>query len=231
MPEHATYYYVSKPKSGEAIQERMINPENPAEDGFLQLAARLARIIHRKVEISAMSHLQKEMLDILVNQGAQYEKHQLFTFLHRLGRVLVSLRASIAQSSPASVAPWAPSQDSLATECRVTELCKVLFFYYHVFRRRLPHVLEAAWEDALKGTWSRGAPTEPLISSFTSSHAYSSDSSALVSGDFGGAGRAADTSVWNMFPLMGTESMDGFKSWMALAGSGNMAFPSPAWQA
>lgn len=221
MPEHATFYYTSKAAHGSTLQERMIDPLNPAEEGFLQLAAQLARIIYRKVEINAMVQLQKDLHDILLNQSPQ---HQLVKSLHRLGCVLVSLRAHVAQSPALMGVPMGTTQHMApSTECRVTELCRVLYFYYHAFRRRLISPMSSAWEDTLKGTWTRAVPSEPVMHSSSSSSSSFSYSPSLISLGLAEAGSIA-SGVWNMFPVQGSESAVGFEAWMAMAPAGSSAF-------
>ncbi|KAK1999611.1 hypothetical protein LX36DRAFT_655320 [Colletotrichum falcatum] len=162
MPSRASFSYVSKPyyaTPAAAVGEQPMNVEDPAEADNIILAAQLARIMCRKLEVKAYQHLQR-----LLHESGTMEDDRVVPFLQSLGRILLTLRWRLSW--------WAATPEVISTsndgkcndtanwrrvEQRVQSLCRVLYFYYCCVRRRLP-----VWTniEALSGIRSRYPDTQ-----------------------------------------------------------------------
>ncbi|KAK1586128.1 uncharacterized protein LY79DRAFT_580580 [Colletotrichum navitas] len=144
MPSRASFSYVSKPyypTPAGAVGEQPMNVEDPDEADNIILAAQLARIMCRKLEVKAYQHLQR-----LLHESGTMENGRVLPFLQSLGRILLTLRWRLSwwAAVPEVVGTSDDEGDGNDTanrqrvEQRVQSLCRVLYFYYCCVRRRLP---------------------------------------------------------------------------------------------
>lgn len=210
MLEHASLFVTSR--NGDTPQEKLINPDIPAEASFLVFATQLTRIIGRKVEVAAFLQLQKELHEVVQNQGWQRPRHTFVTFLHRIGRFLVTLRSRITRASNSTTS----SQPLPPPETRAIELCRVLYSYYLFFRKKLPSVIGEPFETTLKGMWMTPAPS---VADTWPGHspAFSFQSPVPTNGH---------GDVWHDFPIASGDSVPGFDAWMASSPEGRTRQPN-----
>ncbi|KAK2020632.1 hypothetical protein LX32DRAFT_647212 [Colletotrichum zoysiae] len=160
MPSRASFSYVSKPYHPTpvgAVGERPMNVEDPEEADNVVLAAQLARIMCRKLEVKAYQHLQR-----LLHESGTMEDSRVLPFLQSLGRILLTLRWRLSWWAAAVPEVVGTNEGNdmgnrRRVERRVQTLCRVLYFYYCCVRRRLP-----VWTNirALSGTRSRYPDTQ-----------------------------------------------------------------------
>ncbi|KAJ0296561.1 hypothetical protein Brms1b_013705 [Colletotrichum noveboracense] len=158
MPSRARYSYVYK--THVHLSERFLNPESPSDTGPLHLAAQLARVICRKVEVKAYTYLQRALYK---STEPKVKEEELLPLLRRVGCILTSLRWRLAWWTvmPGNP-PEARDEDGARAECqkRVYNLCRRLYFHYCSARRRL-----ATWStvDSLRGMWSLYPDTDRKV--------------------------------------------------------------------
>ncbi|KAK1979742.1 hypothetical protein LZ30DRAFT_751215 [Colletotrichum cereale] len=207
MPSRVSFSYVSRPyypvpvaaaaaAAAALAGEQPMNVEDPDEADNLVLAAQLARIMCRKLEVKAYQHLQR-----LLHESGTMEDDKVSPFLQSLGRILSTLRWRLswwaAVPEVVGSSGGGDDHDKNSDDCdddcdddaaaaaanrrrvelRVRSLCRVLYFYYCCVRRRLP-----VWTNirTLSGVRSRYPDTQ--------------------------------AEVWDDFP--GDESVQGFEAWM-----------------
>ncbi|KAF4843373.1 hypothetical protein CGCSCA4_v008013 [Colletotrichum siamense] len=158
MPSRARYSYVYK--AHVHLPERFLDPESPSDSGPLHLAAQLARVICRKVEVKAYTYLQRALYK---STEPKVKEEELLPLLRRVGCILASLRWRLAWWTvmPGNP-PEARDEDGARAECqkRVYNLCRRLYFHYCSARRRL-----ATWStvDSLRGVWSLYPDTDRKV--------------------------------------------------------------------
>ncbi|KAI8301127.1 hypothetical protein K4K59_001216 [Colletotrichum sp. SAR11_240] len=158
MPSRARYSYVYK--THVRLPERFLDPESPSDTGPLHLAAQLARVICRKVEVKAYTYLQRALYK---STEPKVKEEELLPLLRRLGCILASLRWRLAWWTvmPGNP-PEARDEDGARAECqkRVYNLCRRLYFHYCSARRRL-----ATWStvDSLRGMLSLYPDTDRKV--------------------------------------------------------------------
>jgi hypothetical protein len=159
MPSRATFSYIWKRQtspSGARLEETM-HPEKLDRENVI-LAAYLSRIIARKLEVEAYTELQR-----ILNRGQATSDSEVLSLLHKLGRILNSLRWRVSWWSTLG-GGGSSTQDKDAErgkerfEERVNGLCRVLYFYYCGLRRKLPIWTGAAGN--LMGVRAKYADTE-----------------------------------------------------------------------
>ncbi|EEY18928.1 conserved hypothetical protein [Verticillium alfalfae VaMs.102] len=156
MPSRATYSYVPLPHrhaKQNSLSGRNIDPEAAHEEKYLTCAAHLARIIARKVEVEAYTHIQTRC-----HNANQLSDADLNRLLQNIGLLLVSLRWRHTW--------WGMLGDGTVQcephrgdyEVRVRELCEGLYFWFCSLRRRFPPS-PADVSDKLSGVHSHYADT------------------------------------------------------------------------
>ncbi|KAK2775158.1 zn 2cys6 transcription factor [Colletotrichum kahawae] len=156
MPSRARYSYVYK--THVHLPERFLDPESPSDTGTLLLAAQLARVVCRQVEVKAYTYLQRALY-----KSTEAKEEVVLPLLRRVGCILASLRWRLAWWTVMLGNPAvARDEDGARAECqeRVLELCRRLYFYYCSARRKL-----ATWStvDSLRGMWSLYPDTDRKV--------------------------------------------------------------------
>lgn len=181
MPSRANYAYVPSDVADEADggQSIDLDPENAQHLEDIYLAAQLSRIMCRKLEIDAYSHLQH-----VLNNWHTIAQDVLLKFVHQLGLILLNLRFRV---SGWSILGGGGSDDAgkQKFEERVTTLCRILYFYYCSIRSKL--VYSAASQDQLQGVYGKHIDTSfeifddfPGIASIEGFHAWMQRGRELV---------------------------------------------------
>ncbi|CRK31197.1 hypothetical protein BN1708_005386, partial [Verticillium longisporum] len=160
MPSRATYSYVPLPHrhaKQDPLSGRNIDPEAAHEEKYLVCAAHLARIIARKVEVEAYTHLQTRC-----HNANQLSDADLNRLLQNIGLLLVSLRWrhtwwGMLGDGTIQCEPYRGEY-----EVRVRELCEGLYFWFCSLRRRLPSS-PADGSDKLSGVRSHYADTRNSV--------------------------------------------------------------------
>lgn len=156
MPSRATYSYVPLPHrhaKQDSLSGRNIDPEAAHEEKYLVCAANLARIIARKIEVEAYTHLQTRCHN--ANQLSDVDLNRL---LQIIGLLLVSLRWRHAWWGILGDGTIQREPHRGDYEVRVRELCEGLYFWFCSLRRRFPPS-PADVSDNLSGVRSHYADT------------------------------------------------------------------------
>jgi hypothetical protein len=148
--------------------------ENPDHEPEIIIAAQLARIICRIVEVQAYKKLQK----LLNEQRRIKATDQSNNFLIHLGRILQTMRWQISWRKV--MLGDRNEEDNMSSQLRTSkieipprfiyrmdELIKVLYFYFCNARRKLPSFVSMTVID---GAWSAYADSEPIFDKFPSSN-------------------------------------------------------------
>lgn len=152
MPSRVTYETVQK-DSGAA---RVLNVEDPADQADILVAAQLARIVSRSLELEAFAHLQAQMGDLVLREPQA--NVDIESLVHGLGRVLLTLRWRMAW--------WKRFGDGSSVDIfrdrfvdRVESLLRILYFYYMYAFKKLPRGTDLR---SYKGIRSVYADAKPL---------------------------------------------------------------------
>ncbi|KAK5174249.1 uncharacterized protein LTR77_001329 [Saxophila tyrrhenica] len=144
MPSRASYSYVRR---GQSSTEEDMDVEDSTDRAVVIMAAQLSRIVCRKLEVSAYSYLQK-----VLNEWSTLSASEVQKFVRELGLVLLTLRWRISWWTLLGDGGNTPdTKGKEAFAYRVHSLCRVLYFYYCMMRRKLP-----TWSSKKEfyGTWS-----------------------------------------------------------------------------
>lgn len=209
-PTRATFSYLFKghpetdvvPGKTSSTRERRMDVESSLDERYVLLAARLGRIVARRIEVEAYLQLQQVLHDAL-NSPTKFPQRRLVGLLQRLGRILVLLRWRFSWWAVSGGISWddgglrpyqvdpdimgsfeGPDPARESCQARVLELCRCLYFYFCCLRRKLPMFLGPQEAKALRGVQSLHPD--------------------------GSAGRKP---VWDGFPVKENEA--GFAAWMA----------------
>ncbi|KAK2007281.1 hypothetical protein LZ32DRAFT_594110 [Colletotrichum eremochloae] len=163
MPSRANFSYIARPyypTPAAAAGEQHMNVENPNEADNIILAAQLARIMCRKLEVKAYQYLQR-----VLHESGTMEDGRVLPFLQSLGRILLTLRWRLSWWAVVPEVVGSSDDDNdtgnrRRVEVRVQSLCRVLYFYYCYVRRRLP-----VWTNirTLSGIRSRYPDTQTEV--------------------------------------------------------------------
>lgn len=158
MPSRATYSYVTRGEhdSSEHVNGKDMDVELDEGREDIILAAQLARIICRKLEVDAYDHIQR-----LLNQWTNIEAGELVSKVRELGLLLLTLRWRVSWWTLLGDGGMAPDPvGKAAFENRVNTLCRQLYFYYCMLRRKIP-----SWtaSDDLNGVQSTYADTSNSV--------------------------------------------------------------------
>jgi hypothetical protein len=137
MPSRATYSYVyhrhdidSSSQSG----EEDMNVEDKIDRDVIVMTAQLSRIVCRKLEVDAYSHLQRGL-----NGWSSLPPNELIKFVRELGLILLTLRWRVSWWT--LLGDGGVEDDSKGKQAfayRVHSLCRVLYFYFCMLHRKLP---------------------------------------------------------------------------------------------
>jgi hypothetical protein len=128
-----------------------MNAKDPEDLEDIILAAQLSRIMCRKLELNAFAYLQKTLNNMSTLQAQEINK-----LAKELGLVLLILRWRLSWWTILGDGSNLSDTGKQSFECRVSSLCRVLYFYYCSARRKIP-----SWSDAanLNGFWCSYADT------------------------------------------------------------------------
>lgn len=138
------------------------------------IAAQLARIICRVVEVQAYKKLQK----LFNEQRNLHAPDQTNHFLVYLGHILLMMRWQISwrkvmlgdrneEDNMSSQLKTSKIEIPTRFIYRMDELIKVLYFYFCNARRKLPNFVSTT---VLEGAWSTYADAEPIFDKFPSTN-------------------------------------------------------------
>lgn len=144
--------------------------ENPNHGPEIVIAAQLARIISRVVEVQAYKKLQKVLNEQRSLEALDQSNHPLV----HLGRILLMMRWQIswrkvmlgdrnAEDNMSSQLKTSKIEIPPRFIYRMDELIKVLYFYFCNARRKLPSFVSTT---ILEGTRSTYADAEPIFEKF-----------------------------------------------------------------
>ena len=148
--------------------------ENPNHRPEIIIAAQLARIVCRVVEVQAYKKLQQVLNEQTSLEALDQSNHPLA----HLGRILLMMRWQISWRKV--MLGDLNTEDNMSSQLktskieiptrfiyRMDELIKVLYFYFCNVRRKLPSSVSMA---ILNGTWSTYADAKPIFEKFPSSN-------------------------------------------------------------
>ena len=138
MPSRARYSYVPRRQrylSNATLAETAMDVEDATDRQAIVMAAQLSRIVCRKLEVEAYCHLQR-----VLNQWSSLEPNEVVKFVRELGLVLLTLRWRVSWWTLLGDGGTTPDpKGKEAYAFRVNRLCRVLYFYYCMMRRKLPN--------------------------------------------------------------------------------------------
>lgn len=122
------------------------------------IAAQLSRVVCRKLDVEAYAHLQRAL-----NEWTSMPSEEMLKFARELGLVLLTLRWRVSWWELLGHGGHDPDPKGReAFAYRVNRLCRVLYFYCCMIRRKLP-----AFSKQLHGVWSTYPDTSlPVFESF-----------------------------------------------------------------
>lgn len=181
MPSRASYSYIWRTEHAfEDREEEPMDVELDHDRETITMASQLSRIVCRKLEVDAYAHLQK-----VLNSWSTMPAADLARFARQLGLVLLTLRWRVSWWNLLGSGGDTPDPKGReAFAYRVNRLCRVLYFYFCMLRRKLP-----AWSTSkeLHGVWSNypdtslpvfeGFPSEESIDGF---HQWMREGVALI---------------------------------------------------
>lgn len=137
-----------------------MNVEGVSDREAIVMAAQLSRIICRKLEVDAYSHLQKAL-----NAWSSLPPENLSSFVREFGLVLLTLRWRVSWWT--LLGDGGVEDDSKGKEAfayRVHSICRVLYFYFCMMKRKLPAFCS---KKELYGVWSTYPDTRlPVFEDF-----------------------------------------------------------------
>jgi hypothetical protein len=135
MPSRVSYAYVPRSQRflPENIPDKAMDVEDDNDHDVIVLAAQLSRIVCRKLEVDAYSHLQK-----VLNNWSSLPPYELQKFVRELGLVLLTLRWRVSWWTLLGDGGTTPDdKGKQAFAYRVHALCRILYFYYCMMRDKL----------------------------------------------------------------------------------------------
>lgn len=162
MPSRASYSYVLNSVAGDTADliEMDMDVEDADDQDNIILAAQLSRVVCRKLEIAAYGHLQRAL-----NDWSSLASDDMLKFVREMGCVLLTLRWRVSWWELLGNGGDIPDPSGReAFAYRVNRLCRVLYFYFCMIRRKLPPFLLS---KELYGVWSTYPDTSiPIFEDF-----------------------------------------------------------------
>lgn len=150
--------------------------EDDGDRDVIVVAAQLSRVVCRKLEVDAYGHVQRTL-----NNWTSVPPDELHRLVRELGLVLLTLRWRVSWwelFGNGGLAPDIAGRKAFAF--RVNRLCRVLYFYYCMMRRKLP-----SWAPMrdLHGVWSAYPDTAlPVFEEFPSEESIDGFAEWMVKG-------------------------------------------------
>jgi hypothetical protein len=155
MPSRASYDFVALDRSCADVP---MNVEDHDDQEIIMIAAQLSRIVCRKLEVAGYDTLQKAL-----NNWSKDPPPDQVQFVHQLGRILLTLRWRVAWWELLGDGGATPDAGKERFEYRVTNLCRVLYFYYCNVKKKLPAFSNP---KGLEGIWSSYADASSIYDDF-----------------------------------------------------------------